>query len=258
MLIIRTSASGDFWIHYEEGTDVFANSVIDDVWVTWRSDSCLEDASTFLMGSVMAILAQLRGAVCLHGCAIVVDEAIIGLLGPKGAGKSTSAAAFAKAGYAIAGDDLILLSERGGQFIATPTYPMIRLWPSSVEYLFGHEDALPRIAESWDKRQLDLNSGDFRFQAAPMPLSALYIIGPRTSDESAPRIEALAPSAGLMQAIANSWAHYFEKTAFLAAQLRFLTRLSHRVPIRSLRAHENANRLEQLVRVVTADVRAAR
>ncbi len=256
ILIIRTSAAGDYWLHYEEGTDVFANAAIDQLWVTWRADSCLEDASTFLMGSVMAILAQFRGSVCLHGCSIVIDNAIVGLLGPQGAGKSTSAAAFASAGYPVAGDDLILLSEKDGQFFVTPAYPMIRLWPASVESLFGHEDALPRITEGWDKRWLNLNSGEFRFQTETLPLSALYILGPRSSEESAPHIAALPPAAALLQVIGNSWAHYFEKPVFLAHQLRFLTRLSQQTPIRSLCAHEDAARLPELVSRLTTDVRA--
>ena len=159
ILVIRASEKGEYWLKYEEGTDVFTNSGIDELWVTWRAGSCLEDAATFLMGSVMAIVSQLRGSVCLHGCAVVIDGRVAALLGPQGAGKSTTAAAFASAGHAIAADDLVLLSERDGRFWVTPTCPIVRLWPSSVESLFGHEDALPRITEGWDKRWLNLRLG---------------------------------------------------------------------------------------------------
>ena len=261
ILTIRTSKDADnplYWLKYEEGTDVFVGERNSKIWVTWAADSCFEDAGTFLMGSVMAIVAQLRGSTCLHGCAIVVDGAIIALLGPQGAGKSTSAAAFANAGYPVAADDLILISEGLDGPTVEPTYPVVRLWPSSVESLFGHEDALPRITEGWDKRWLNLNEGGFRFQKEPLPLAALYILSERTSDKSAPFITALSGAGAIIELIANSWAHYVAKPAFLANQLRTLTRVSQCTPIRKIIPHSDITRLPNLCSLIVRDVRDIR
>ena len=97
----------------------------------------------------MALVAQIRGTTCLHGSAVAIDGMIVALLGPQGAGKSTLAGAFARAGFPVAADDIILLAETETGFLVEPTYPVLRLWPSSVEILFGHKDALPRLTPGW-------------------------------------------------------------------------------------------------------------
>jgi hypothetical protein len=228
------------------------------MWMVWAPESSLEDAATFLFGPVMAIVAQLRGATCLHGCAIVIENAIVALLGPQGAGKSTSAAAFANAGYGIAADDLVLLSESKGGFLVNPTYPVLKLWPSSVELLFGHEDALPRITAGWDKRWLNLNEGDYRFQQEPLPLAAVYVLAPRSGNSAAPFLTPFTGTAALMKLVSNSWAHYVDKPAFLANQFALLSRLSKRTPIRGLTAHQDAGRLPDLCQILVNDVREIR
>ena len=52
----------------------------------------------------------------------------------------------------------------------------VRLWPESVEALFGAADRLPLLAPSWGKRYLDLAAPGGRFQDRPLPL------GPRPDD----------------------------------------------------------------------------
>jgi len=204
----------------------------------------------------MAIFAQLRGATCLHGCAIVVDGAIIGLLGPQGAGKSTSAAAFARAGYSVAADDLILLDQRSGSFIVEPACPVVRLWPASVELLFGHMDALPKLTPDWTKRGLNLDQGNYSFQREPLPLIALYILGPRSDSPAAPWLAPVSGSAALIQLVSNSWAHYVNRPEFLASQLKVLTRLSQCTPIRKVTAHKGFDRISALCEALIDDARA--
>jgi hypothetical protein len=257
-LVIYTSREGDIghWLRYQDGTSVFLGKQANRIWVTWPASSCLEDAATYLLGPVMAIVAQLRGSTCLHGCAVVIDGAIVGLLGPQGAGKSTSAAAFARAGYPVAADDLILLMEVQNHFVVEPSHPVVRLWPSSVRLLFGHEDALPKITPTWNKRWLNLNEDDYLFQEDPLPLGALYILGARSAADSAPSIASLSGTEALMTLLSNSWAHYVNRPTFLAAQFRVLSRLAQCTPIRHLIAHQDIRRLPDMCRIVAEDIRA--
>ena len=260
--ILTTAAYGDghpaFWLKYADGTSVFFGENITTISVTWTSSSCIEDAATYLLGPVMAVFAQLRGTTCLHGSAVIVDGVTIALLGPQGAGKSTSAAAFARAGYPVVADDLILLIESDSGFLVEPTYPVVRLWPSAVESLFGDEDALPRLIPTWDKRGLHLNDGDYRFQTEARPLAAVYLLGERSSDDSAPRLAPVSGAAALMKLVSNSWGHYADKPAILASQLQVLTRVSRTVPIRQLTAHSDSRRLSQLCQLLIGDVRSIR
>jgi hypothetical protein len=260
-------ASGDYaagerdlryWLKYEEGTSVFVGTGAAHLWVTWPSRSSIEEACTFLLGPVMAVVAQFRGTTCLHGSAVVVDGGVIGFLGQRGAGKSTTATAFARAGFPVASDDLILLAETGDGIVVEPSYPVLRLWPWTVDLLFGDEDALPRISPQWQKRGLNLNHGDYAYQSEPLPLRALYILGERSAADAAPFFSEITGAAALLKLIANSWAHYADRPAILAAQLEVLARVSRQVPVRELIPHQDASRLSDLIQLITAETAALR
>src|SRR5207248_10635391 len=122
-------------------------------------------------------------------------------LGMSGAGKSTSAAAFARAGYPVVADDMVVLAEREGQFMAEPAYPNLRLWPSAVEALFNQPDALPLLSPNWDKCGLDLNQPGYKFQQDALPLAALYILGQRSALDTAPYLTPLQRTAALMKVV---------------------------------------------------------
>lgn len=261
-LTILTTAAPEggppsFWMKYADGTNVFFGENLGSISVTWSSSSsCIEDAATYLLGPAMAVFAQLRGTTCLHGSAVIVDGVAIALLGPQGAGKSTSAAAFARAGYPVVTDDLILLIESPDGFLVEPTYPVVRLWPASVEYLFGDENALPRLIPNWEKRGLHLDDGEHWFQRESRPLAALYLLGERSGEESAPYLSPISGAGALLKLISNSWGHYADKPEILAAQMQVFTRLSQRVPIRRLVAHKDSARLPQLCQLLIDDIRS--
>src|SRR5690348_16585408 len=102
----------------------------------------------------MGFVLRLRGALCLHASSVAVGDSAVALVGLPGAGKSTTAAAFACAGFSVLSDDVVALADEGPQFYVHPGYPRVNLWPDSVQELFGSEDALPRITPTWDKRYL--------------------------------------------------------------------------------------------------------
>lgn len=260
-LVIRTS--GDFAVgrpdlscllSYSDGTRVYASPGATKLWVTWQPASCIEEVCTYLLGPVMAIIAQFRGTTCLHGSAVSIDGGIVAFLGPGGAGKSTTATAFARAGYPVASDDLILLDSTGESFAVEPSSPVLRLWPSTVELLFGHEEAVPLLSPLWSKRGINV-AQDYAFQTEPLPLRAVYVLAPRSADAAAPYFSEISGAAALITLIENSWAHYVDKPAFLAAQMGTLARLSLQVPIRRLVPHTDIARLPDLIRLITDETR---
>ena len=248
----------EYWLHYTDGTDIFIGPNASALWATWRADSSLEDMALYLLGPVMSIVAQLRGTTCLHGSAVVVDGAIAALLGPPGAGKSTTASAFAQAGYPVVTDDLILLVETEAGFAIEPASPVIRLWPSSVEILFGNEDALPRLAPNWEKRALHTEERGYAFQYEPLPLAGIYVLSARSGADEAPFLVPVSGAASLVKLISNSWGHYVDKPAILASQMQVLTRLSREVPVCCVVAHESSGRLPQLCELIAGNVRTGR
>lgn len=81
-----------------------------------------------LLGPVIAMLLQARGAFLLHGSALSVDGEVVCFLGDKGAGKSTTAGAFLRAGHLLLTDDIVAiegLEEGEGRIL--PAFPQVKL-----------------------------------------------------------------------------------------------------------------------------------
>ena len=213
----------------------------------------LEDTATYLLGPILGFVLGLRGTHCLHASVIAVEGKAVALLGPAGAGKSTTAAAFAKRGYPVLSDDVAAVLHRYSRFLIQPAYPRIRLWPSSVESLYGTPEALPRITPTWDKRHLDLTQNGYRFQTSPLPLAAIYHLAPRRSEPTAPRVEVPTGQGSLMSLISNTYAAHTLDRRFQAREFDLFNRLLQRVVLRRAVPHEDPGQISKLCDVILDD-----
>ncbi len=233
-----------------------SSSTSDGIWARWPEPYTLEDTAAYLLGPILGYWLRLQGIPCLHASAIAVDGRAIALLGPAGAGKSTTAAAFARRGYAVLSEDVVPLREQGDAFIVSPGYPLLRLWPESVRDLYGTAEALPRLTPNWDKQYQDLRAGDDKFQRDPLPLAAIYVLGERLADPAAPAVVAEAAASGLMTLVANTYTNYLLDQLLRAQEFHFLARLVARVPIRRVTPHTDPTLLDRLCEVILDDYRS--
>lgn len=89
----------------------------------------------FLLGPVMATLLHQRGLLVLHGSAVEIAPGRAALfLGDNGAGKSTIAAAFLKAGHRAFTDDVIAL-DIGETVRVRSAFPVMKLSREALEVL---------------------------------------------------------------------------------------------------------------------------
>lgn len=225
---------------------------------TWADYQTLEDASTYLLGPVIGFLLRRRGVTGLHASAVAIDGRAVAMAGPAGAGKSTTAAAFARQGFAVLSDDFVPLELHDGGVLARPSYPIIRLWGESARLLYGSEEALPIIAPSWQKRYVSLGDRGHDFVTEPMELGAIYLFGPRTEDPAAPRTEAEPPGAGFMALLTNTNATFLMDARMRGEEFAFLAEVVRRVPLRRLHPHARPERLADLTEVIVEDFRAIR
>jgi hypothetical protein len=225
------------------------------VWVVWPETSSLEDANSYLLGPVLGLLLRLRGVTCLHASAVALENRIVVFVGAEGAGKSTTAAAFARQGHGVISDDVVALIENSEGFQVTPAYPHLSLWPDSVEMLYGSSDALPRLSPGWDKRCLALGERGTRFEGRPLPLGAIYLLGERRS-HPAPYVEAVRPKSALVSLLADTFANKILDREMRAREFEVLGRLTSTVPVRRVFPHSDAARLRDLCRVIENDFAA--
>jgi len=240
---------------YSDGTRVVLDEDATQIWATTPPGSTVEDTATYLLGPVLGFALRLRGVTCLHASCVAIGGLAFAFVGAAGAGKSTLAAAFARRSHAVLTDDVAPLDERGECFVVRPAYPRIRLWPDSVEFLFGSPEALPRITPTWEKRFLSLAGPQYRFGRDPLPLGGIYLIGERV--DGAPRIETIPPRAALMHLVRETYTTRLIGRELRASEFDVLGRLVTRIPIRRLCVSTDAFRIDDAVDLVVRNAEKA-
>lgn len=247
---------GGAYLHvaYCDGTEFWFDRLGTKLWATWTPDSSAENTALYLLGPILALVLRFRGLVCLHASAVVVNGRAVAFVGPEEAGKSTTAAAFSRKGFAVLSDDVVPVREHAGAFFALPGSPHLRLWPESVDLLFGSSDLLPRLACDWEKRLLSDGDQHSKFWQQACQLQTIYILMPRRSDPCLPRVEIMDRQTALMSLVANSYASPLLDSKMQAHELEFWARLVSDVPVRQLSPHADGARLSELCDLVCEDL----
>jgi hypothetical protein len=240
-------------VRYSDGVEFWLDRGLRKLWAQWPANSSLENALSYLVGPIMGLLLRLRGVVCLHASAVSIRDRSIVFVGSEGAGKSTTAAAFAREGFAVLSDDIVALVEREQQFCVLPAYTRINLWPESVKLLYGSPDALPQILPDWGKRFLKLGEdGETLFEERALPIGAIYVLGDST-ESSAENIESVSQKTAMMTLVTNTYATNFLDVKQRAEEFAVLGRLVSAVPVRKVNAKRGIMRVDELCDVIQRD-----
>jgi hypothetical protein len=254
---VWTLAEGRYFrFLYADETEFVVDRAGTCLWARWPAALSLEDTAVYLLGPILGFVLLLRGTTCLHASSVAVRGGALALLGPAGAGKSTTAAALSRRGYPVLSEDVVTLSDQGGALLVQPGYPCIRLWPASVRSLYGSSEALPRLTPNWEKRGLGLTGRAHPFQAEPLPLEAIYLLGERTTQPGAPYVEAISARDGLLALVANTYANYLEDRDMRAREFDLLARVVAELPLRRVVPHADVTRLGALCETLVRDYEA--
>jgi hypothetical protein len=253
LTVWRLDDGGLFWMRYADGTEFLLSQRGDAVWARWAPASTVEDTATYLLGPVLGFLLRLRGTVCLHASAVVVDNQAIALVGPPAAGKSTTAAALARRGVPVLSDDVVALVERDHGWFVEAGYPCVRMRPEAVCTMFDSLDALPLMTPTWDRRYIDLTERPYLFGAETTPLGGICILDVRRDEADLPRIEPMTAKDALMALVENAYTSYLLDRTMRAHEFAVLGDVAARVPVWRLVPHADPSRLPALCDVVTRD-----
>jgi hypothetical protein len=238
---------------YADGTEFWVNRGFSTLWGNWSDKSSLENTLSYLVGPVLGLLLSLRGKVCLHASAVAFNDKSIVFVGPAGAGKSTTAAAFARKGFAVLSDDIVALVDKEKIFHVVPAYPRVSLWPDSVKLLYGSPDALPPIMPDWNKRCLMLGQdGAPPFEGRTLPIGAIYFLGdPAVEAERC--FEVISRREALLTLVANAYAAKFPDAKQRAEEFAVLSQLVSVVPIRKINPRRHTVDLNALCGAICRD-----
>ena len=252
-LCVWKLAGGDYLhFRYCDGPEFFIDRAVQSVWSFWPEQVDFADVLTYLAGPFFGYLLSLRGVTLLHASAVAVGDKAIALVGPPGAGKSTTAAAFASAKFPVLSDDIVAIREQDGEFLAQPAYRRLCLWPDSVAALYGSPDALPRLTPSWEKRGLKLD-GDYQFEERELPLAAVYMLGERLSAHPGGEISGLSPRDFLIRLVGNTYGNRLPSHT-RGREFDVLARLVDHVPGRSINPHPSPQNVRGLCASIVEDL----
>jgi hypothetical protein len=109
--------------------------------------------ASLLTALVLGFLIHQKPILTLHGSAVVGNGAAIVLLGKRGSGKSTTAAAFCRRGFRMLCDDIVPISADGS---VLPGMPRARLARDAYARLIGDPDSASHLWDCVDKYQVIL------------------------------------------------------------------------------------------------------
>ncbi len=241
-------------IQYTDGTG-FTTFLIDagceQVDVIHSESIPIQDVFTYFLGPVIGCILSLKRITCLHAGVVAIEDKALAIIGPKGAGKSTTTAALADAGLAVVSDDIAPLRMLNERYFVTPGYMNLRLWPNSIDIFSDmSSDNLTKVLSITEKRFLNLSTDTqaqrWRFHNKPLQLAAVYALNPRSNGSDSVTINALSPTIGLLKLAANTYPEYALHPNDRHRNFNVLGQFANIIPVRSVNRPDNLEQLSTL------------
>jgi hypothetical protein len=198
---------------------------------------------------LLGLVLYQRDHLVLHASAVSVDGQAVIFIGPRGAGKSTTAAAFGAEGHSVLEDDVVAIRFDDDGPIVVPGVPQLRL-KSDAAAALGVQQTTKPSEESWyEKHLLQIET-----TSEPVPLRGCYLLmdGETCAFDSIPIREqilnliAQTHARGLLSDTNRSPVHFDQCSRFIEA-----------VPVRGLKRPRDHGLLPSVVDLVVNDVKNA-
>lgn len=229
------------------------------LWAAWRGTATMRDVAALVTGPVFGCLLRHRGFTCLHSSVVSVDGHALAIIGPKGAGKSTTAMGLLQRGANVVADDVAALVRQDLKFSVRACERRLRVGPASAQ-LFGSYEKLdplwaPRGGNRPRKRYLNAATRGFASHA-DVPLAAVYVLEPRDQNTKAPCITNSSATESLTKLMANRFASYALDRSGHAKDFELLSHLASCTPVRVVHRSDNLDAVPALSEAILNDCRA--
>jgi hypothetical protein len=214
--LLRFPSCGDFFLS------------ADAVQIQCRPLPCIPEVTVrhLLLDQVIPLVLSRRESVVLHASAVLTPHGVIAFAGKSGQGKSTLAASFAQKGCALVSDDCLVLRAEHKNWTALPSYPGVRLWPSTAEQLVRDDTHTADVAHYSIKRRVS-DMDLLTFANSPGTIRRLFFLTDETSPIS---IQKLSPGRAFVSLVGFTYNLDIEDSAFLRRQFEAMGQLTAEVP----------------------------
>ncbi len=242
-----------YHVAYPNGLEVIVDGLGAAIYILNADPFEFEDFPVYLSGPLLGFALRLRGSLCLHASVIDLGGYAIALMAPSGGGKSTTAAAFARRGFRVMSDDVLVLTPgAGGESLAHTGVPWVRLC----------EDALKELGRaSWrgqgqshlgNKRRVQINQGEQALNA--LPLRAIYSAVNLDADLAISNISGAKALLGLLGNLFRGPSYQLPHSR-RTDELKQLRQLLAAVPLRGLAYRRKLSDLPSLCDALISDSR---
>ncbi|SDE94827.1 hypothetical protein SAMN04487996_10819 [Dyadobacter soli] len=124
--------------------------------------------SLFTVSEALGLILFQKGHFLLHASSVVVGDEAWCFMGMPGAGKSSTAAAFIKAGCRLLSDDLTAITfDEDRKPVIIPAYPQLKIWEKTVNGLHYNASDLEPVSEGVNKFAYQPR-GEFSMKEVPL------------------------------------------------------------------------------------------
>lgn len=218
----------------------------------------LEAFHTYVLGQVMSYALLKQGIEPLHATVLDLDGRAVALLGDSGYGKSTLGAALIQSGARLVTDDLLVVKEGGGEWLAYPGPPRLKLFPEARSAFLGTSSLGLPMNSLTTKRIVPLLHE--QLSQVAVPLKVIYKLPrPNTrcrSDKVVIRKRSVRQAC--MDLISNTFNTGVKAGWRLEQQLTLAGRLAVAVPVKSVSYERRLENLPRVVAAIRGDLLATR
>jgi len=200
-----------------------------------------------LENEMLGVLLHQLGRLVLHASAVSVDGEVAMFLGPRGVGKSTTAAALHAAGCPIMEDDIVSVRFENGTPVVDAGVPEMRLNQDAVDALGLSETTSYQNDGKSDKRYQQ-----FEDVPDPAPLTKCYVVEPGESLA----FEPISEQEQLFSLVGNTYAQgLLSDTDQADNHFRQCSSIVQQTSFRRLTRPDDIDELPKLVESVVSDSR---
>jgi hypothetical protein len=214
--LLRFSSCGDFFVS-ADGARIQCRPLPGTPDVTVRH---------LLLDQVLPLVLSRRERIVLHASAVLTGHGVIAFAGKTGQGKSTLAASLARDGCSLVSDDCLVLRTENGEWTALPSYPGVRLWPSTAGEVLREDMPTAEVAHYTLKRRI-CDAAVLPYASGPAQLRRLFFLA---DDVGEVLFERLPPRRAFMALVEFAFNLDIQDTVFLRKQFDTVGRLTADVP----------------------------
>ncbi len=203
----------------------------------------------FTLSEAIGLILFQRGYFLLHGSALNLNGQGVVFVGEPGAGKSTTAAAFAQQGHALISDDLVCIHiDEAGKPWLVPAFPQLKLWETAVDGLQVAKTELTPVREGVRKYAW---SESVTFADSRVPLAQILVLQPPGSGKTEPQPLALSQVPVTLLAYFPLADALLQGHA-LRGHFEQSVRLAQTIPVSTVSRPEDFKRLAAFVQLLAA------